>query len=264
MMEINNIFDEFCNKYRIRISPRDRFKAKITTPFGGLDSDPISFVAKLEDSKTLVLNDELLTYRFFDKNFYDPTSNALDIAMNILKTYGVDENEFKYIKKIDLSSNYWQEDVLDYITALIKLQDLIFLKKEIVIKEFLEIIKEYIKNNFDVKYKFYSQGIEAYDSESLYPVDIALSNDNKKFVNIYAINNHNKLTESTMSMMYYRYEAPQAEFYNISIFDELSKFAKGNKYKRLMALSDKALPDFGDFDKKILKEEINKRLGARL
>jgi len=260
MRDINTIFEEFCNRYRVKISPKDRFKAKIVTPFGGLDNDPIVFTAKLEDENTLILDDELSTYLYFDKNFYDPSSTAQDIMLKVLKNYGLEENEFKMTKKIDLNSNYYQEDILDFITAIIKLQDLTFLKKEIVVKEFLELVKKYIKDNYDVKYSYYSEGIKEFDSESLYPVDIALSNDNKKFVNIYAISSHSKLTESTLSMMYYRYEANEGDFYNISIFDELSKFAKGNKYKRLVALSDKTLPDFGDFDKKILLEEIDKRL----
>jgi len=261
MKEINKIFEEFCNDYRVKISPKNRYKAKIITPFGGLDSDPIVFNAQLENEKTLILDDALATYMFYDKNFYDPSSNAQDIMMTILKTYGLSEDEFKMRKIIDLNSKYWQEDILDYITALIKLQDLTFLKKEIILKEFLEIIKEYVRDNFDVKYRYFSEGIKQFDKESLYPVDIALSNDNKKFINIYAISSHSKLTESTLSMMYYRYEAQEGDFYNISIFDELLKFARGNKIKRLMALSDKTLADFGDFDKKILGEELHKRLG---
>lgn len=261
MKTINTIFEDFCNKYRVKISPKDKYKAKIITPFGGLDSDPIVFSAKLEDEDTLILDDMLSTYMYYDKNFYDPSSNAQDIMMNILKNYGLVEDNFKMNKKIDLTAKYWQEEILDYITALIKLQDITFLKKEIVLKEFLEIVTQYIKDNFDIKYSYFSKGIQQFDSENLYPVDIALSNDNKKFINIYAISSHAKLTESTLSMMYYRYEANQDDFFNISIFDELSKFAKGNKIKRLMALSDKSLADFGDFDKKILTEEIHKRLG---
>ncbi len=260
MRTIDTIFEDFCNQYRVKISPKDRYKAKIITPFGGLDSDPITFSVKLEDENTLLLDDMLSTYMYYDKSFYDPSSNAQDIMMDILKNYGLVEDNFRMNKKIDLTSKYWQEEILDYITALIKLQDVTFLKKETILKEFLEIIKQYIKDNFDVKYSYFSKGIKAFDSESLYPVDIALSNDNKKFINIYAISSHAKLTESTLSMMYYRYEANQGDFYNISIFDELSKFAKGNKIKRLMALSDKSLADFGDFDKKILGEEITKRL----
>ncbi len=260
MKTIDTIFEDFCNQYRVKISPKDRYKAKIITPFGGLDSDPITFSAKLEDENTLLLDDMLSTYMYYDKSFYDPSSNAQDIMMDILKNYGLVEDNFRMNKKIDLTSKYWQEEILDYITALIKLQDVTFLKKETILKEFLEIIKQYIKDNFDVKYSYFSKGIKAFDSESLYPVDIALSNDNKKFINIYAISSHSKLTEATLSMMYYRYEAEQGEFHNISIFDELSKFAKGNKIKRLTALSDKLLPDFGDFDKKILGEEITKRL----
>jgi len=260
MNKFNNIFEEFCNKYRVKISPKDKFKAKIITPFGGLDNDPISFIAKIQDDKTLLLDDGLSTYIYYDKYFYDPSSIAQDIIMDILKNYNLFEDNFRMQKKIDLTSKYWQEDISDYITALIKLQDLVFLKKEIIVKEFLEIVKEYIKNNLKTKYNYYSQGIEKFDSESLYPIDISLSNDNNKFVNIYAISSHSKLTESTLSMMYYRYEAKKGDFYNISIFDEFSKFAKGNKYKRLVALSDKTLPDFGDFDKKILIEEIDKRL----
>ncbi len=261
MNDIRDIFEEFCNKYRVKISPRDKYKAKIVTPFGGLDSDPIVFNAKLESENILVLDDALATYMYYDKNFYDPSSNAQDIMMTILKTYGLSENEFKMSKVINLNSKYWQEEILDYITALVKLQDLTFLKKEIVLKEFLEIIKQYIRENFQTQYSYFSEGIKPFDSESLYPVDIALSNDNQKFVNIYAISSHSKLTEATLSMMYYRYEAQEGNFYNISIFDELTKFTKGNKYKRLVALSDKTLPDFGDFDKKILSEEIHKRLG---
>ena len=260
MKNIDEIFKEFCNKYRVKISPKDKFKAKIITPFGGLDTDPITFSAKIENENTLILDDMLETYMYYDKSFYDPSSSAQDIIMGILKTYGLEEDNFKIKKEIDLNSKYWQEDILDYITALIKLQDITFLKKEIVVKEFLEIVKQYIKDNFDVKYRYFSQGIEKFDSESLYPVDISLSNDNKNFINLYAISSHSKLTEATLSMMYYRYEANEGSFYNISIFDELSKFAKGNKYKRLVALSDKTLPDFGDFDKKILTEEIEKRL----
>lgn len=261
MSDIRDIFEEFCNKYRVRLSPRDKFKAKITTPFGGLDSDPITFSAKLIDDNRIILNDDLATYIYYDKLFYDPSSNAQDIMMGVLKNYGVVENEFKFEKEINLQNKYWQEEILDYITALIKLQDITFLKKEVILKEFLEIIKQYVKENFDVKYSYFSEGIKQYDSESLYPVDIALSNDNQKFVNIYAISSHSKLTESTLSMMYYRYEADEGDFYNISIFDELSKFAKGNKIKRLLALTDKPLADFGDFDKKILGEEIHRRLG---
>lgn len=260
MKTIAEIFEEFCSQYRVKISPRDKFKAKIITPFGGLDSDPISFTVKQVDENTLLLSDELLTYRFYDKNFYDPTANALDIASSILKTYDMSEDEFKMTKSIDLSNSYWQEEILDFITGLIKLQDLTFLKRETVIKEFLEIVKEYIRTHFDVPYKYFGEGIKPYDTENLYPVDIALSNDNKNFINIYAINSQNKLTEATLSMLYYRYEATTSDFYNISIFDELSKFAKGSKYKRLVALSDKSLPDFGDFDKRILTEEIGKRL----
>jgi hypothetical protein len=261
MKKINEIFEEFCNRYRVKISPKDQYKAKIITPFGGLDSDPIVFNAKLENEETLILDDALATYMYYDKNFYDPSSNAQDIMMSILKTYGLIEDEFKMSKTIDLGSKYWQEEILDYITALVKLQDLTFLKKETILKEFLEIVKQYVKENFDVKYSYFSEGIKPFDSESLFPVDIALSNDNQKFVNIYAVSSHNKLTEATLSMMHYRYEAIGGEFYNISIFDELSKFAKGNKIKRLTALSDKLLPDFGDFDKKILGEELHKRLG---
>ena len=260
MKTIEDIFREFCNKYKVVISPKNRYKAKIITPFGGLDSDPIVFTATLIDETKLILDDMLLTYMYYDKAFYDPSSNAQDIMLNILKTYDTNEENFRIKKEINLQSNYWQEDIIDYITALIKLQDITFLKKEIVIKEFLEVVKQYIKNNFKVKYSYFSEGIKKFDSENLYPVDIALSNDNKKFINIYAISSHSKLTESTLSMMYYRYEAKEGEFYNISIFDELSKFAKGNKIKRLMALSDKTLADFGDFDKKILKEEIDKKL----
>jgi hypothetical protein len=261
MKEINKIFEEFCNNYRVKISPKNRYKAKIITPFGGLDSDPIIFNAQLENEQTLILDDALATYMFYDKNFYDPSSNAQDIMMTILKTYGLSEDEFKMRKIIDLNSKYWQEDILDYITALVKLQDITFLKKETILKEFLEIVKQYVKENFDVKYSYFSEGIKPFDSESLFPVDIALSNDNQNFVNIYAVSSHNKLTEATLSMMHYRYEAIEGEFYNISIFDELSRFAKGNKIKRLTALSDKLLPDFGDFDKKILGEELHKRLG---
>ena len=260
MKNINNIFENFCNNYRVKISQKDKFKAKIITPFGGLDSDPLSFSAKLEDENTLVLDDMLATYMYYDKSFYDPSSNAQDIMMSILKTYGLVETDFKMKKTIDLTSKYWQEDILDYITALIKLQDITFLKKEIIVKEFLEIVKQYIKDTFDVKYSYFSEGIKKFDSESLYPIDISLSNDNQNFINIHAISSQSKLTESTLSMMYYRYEANQGDFYNISIFDELSKFAKGNKIKRLMALSDKSLADFGSFEKKILTEEIEKRL----
>lgn len=260
MRTVEELFEKFCNQYRIKVSPRDKYRAKIITPFGGLDSDPISFTVQYVNEYTLVLNDEFLTYRYFDKNFYDPTSNALDIASTILKTYDINEDEFRMTKQIDLNSKYWREDILDFITGLIKLQDLTFLKRETIIKEFIEIVKEYVRSNFDTQYKYFGEGIKPFDTESLYPVDIALSNDNKKFVNIYAISSHSRLTEATLSMMYYRYEAPEAEFHNISIFDELSKFAKGSKYKRLVALSDKSLPDFGDFDKKILTEEINKRL----
>jgi len=261
MRDIKDIFEEFCNRYRVKISPKDKFKAQIVTPFGGLDSDPIVFNARLEGENTLVLDDALATYMFYDKNFYDPSSNAQDIIMTILKTYGLDEDEFKMIKTVNLGSKYWQEEILDFITALVKLQDLTFLKKETVLKEFVEIVKRFIKENFHAKYSYYSGGIKPFDSENLYPVDIAISNDNKNFVTIYAISSHSKLTEATLSMMYYRYEAQEGSFYNISIFDEMSKFAKGNKYKRLVALSDKTLPDFGDFDKKILAEEIHKRLG---
>ena len=260
MRDIKEIFEEFCQKYRVKLSPRNNFKAQIVTPFGGLDSDPIIFNAELIDENILILDDALSTYMFYDKNFYDPSSNAQDIMMSVLKTYGLNENEFKMIKTIDLNSQYWQEEILDFITALIRLQDLTFLKKEIIVKEFVEIVKQYIKENFTTQYRYFSEGIKPYDPENLYSVDIALSNDNKNFVSIYAISSHTKLTESTLSMMYYRYEAVEGSFYNISIFDELSKFAKGNKYKRLVALSDKTLPDFGDFDKKILAEEIHKRL----
>ena len=107
MKKINEIFEEFCNRYRVKISPKDQYKAKITTPFGGLDSDPIVFNAKLENENTLILDDALATYMFYDKNFYDPSSNAQDIMMTILKTYGLIEDEF--MKWFEVNKNKFNE-----------------------------------------------------------------------------------------------------------------------------------------------------------
>lgn len=257
---INKIFEEFCNSYRIKVSPKNKHRAKIITPFGGLDSDPISFtVTQISDTK-ITLCDELLTYMYFDRNFYSPTDNALDMMMKITKNYGLTVDSFKYYKTVDISSQYWKEDIVDFITALIKLQDITFLKKEIIVKEFLELIKDFINKEFNVKHKIFSKGIPSVDEDSLYPIDISLSNDNQKFINIYAISNNNRLSDSTISMMYYRYETPEIDCYNISIFDDLSQFTQGNKYKRLFGFSDKILGDFGNSDKKILTEEINKRI----
>jgi len=260
MSSIQEIFEEFCNKYRFKLSPNNKFKAKIITPFGGLDNDPISFIVEQVDEETLILNDGLSIYRFYDKNFYDPSDNALDIAKSILKQYETNNDEFKFVKTIKLSSDIWREEILDYITALIRLQDLTFFKRETIIKEFLEIVREFIKDNVKAEYRYFSQGIERFDPDNLYPVDVALSNDNINFINIYAISSHPKLTESALSMMYYRYEAKEGRFFNITIFDELSKFAKSNKLKRLYSLSDKQLIEFGDIEKKVLLEEIDKHL----
>ncbi len=258
---IEKIFKEFCNSYRIKMSHKDsKFKAKIITPFGGLDSNPITFTVRQITENKLLLCDELSTYMYFDRNFYSPTDNALDFMMKISKTYGLYLENFHYYKEIDISSSYWKEDIIDFITALIKLQDIVFLKKEVIVKEFLEIIKEFINAHFDVRYKTFAQGIQSLDSDNLYPVDISLSNDKNNFVNIYAISNNNRLNDATISMMYYRYEAPkEMSFYNISIFDDLNHFTQGNKYKRMLAMSDKTLGDFKDFDRKILSEELRKK-----
>jgi len=202
---IKEIFERFCNEYKIKISPKNKFKAKITTPFGGLDNDPISFTAEIDESY-LILNDNYLIYRNYDKNFYDPTNTALDIINNILKTYNIDEKEFKFTKKIPLDSNYLKEEIIDYITALVRLQDITFLKREIIIKEFSDIVENFIKNNVNSKYSYFNQSLSPFDNENIYPVDIALSNDNKKFFVIHTITNTNKLNEATISMMYYRYE----------------------------------------------------------
>lgn len=237
-----------------------KFKAKIITPFGGLDSNPITFTVRQITENKLLLCDELSTYMYFDRNFYSPTDNALDMMMKITKNYGLTVDSFKYYKTVDISSQYWKEDIVDFITALIKLQDITFLKKEIIVKEFLELIKDFINKEFNVKHKIFSKGIPSVDEDSLYPIDISLSNDNQKFINIYAISNNNRLSDSTISMMYYRYETPEIDCYNISIFDDLSQFTQGNKYKRLFGFSDKILGDFGNSDKKILTEEINKRI----
>ena len=67
------------------------------------------------------------------------------------------------------------------------------------------------------------------------------------------------MNEATISMMYYRYET-NANLYNISIFDEAKKFFKGNKYKRLWALSDKMFDSFGKFERKVFLEEVEKKL----
>jgi hypothetical protein len=260
MSTIETIFEDFCNKYRLRFSPKNKYKAKIITPFGGLDSDPITFIVEQIDENKFVLDDGLSIFRFFDQNFYDPSDNAMDIAYGILKQYNVNESQYHFIKNIDLSSSYWQEEILDYITALVRLQDLTFLKREVVFKEFVEIVREYVKNHFKPKHMYISQGIPKYDSDNLYPIDISLTNTEKNYINIYVISNQGRLTESTISMMYYRYEVQDSNFYNISIFDNFDKFFKMAKFKRLSALTDKILADFGDHSKKIMMEEIEKRL----
>ena len=80
MSTIETIFEDFCNKYRLRFSPKNKYKAKIITPFGGLDSDPITFIVEQIDENKIVLDDGLSIFRFFDQNFYDPSDNAMDIA----------------------------------------------------------------------------------------------------------------------------------------------------------------------------------------
>jgi len=257
-MDIKSIFEKFCNEYKVKISPKNRFKAKIITPFGGLDSEPITFIAEI-DEKYLYLNDNLAIYRFYDRNFYDPSNNALDIISSILKNYGIEENEFYFTKKIPLNDKFLNEEILDYITGLIKLEDIVFLKREIIFKEFGEIVENFIKENLNAKYRYFHESIKPFDDENLYPVDIALSNDNKNFIAIHIITSHNKINEATISMMYYRYET-EAKLYNISIFEEAKKFFKGNKYKRLLALSNKILDSFGNFEKKILIEEAKEQL----
>lgn len=257
-MDIKSIFEKFCNEYKVKISPKNKFKAKIITPFGGLDSDPITFIAEIDD-KYLYLNDNLSIYRFYDKNFYDPSNNALDIISSILKNYGMEENDFYFTKKIPLNDEFLNEEILDYITGLIKLEDIVFLKREIIFKEFAEIVESFIKENINAKYKYFHESIKPFDDEDLYPVDIALSNDNKNFIAIHIITSQNKMNEATISMMYYRYET-DALLYNVSIFDEAKKFVKGNKYKRLWALSDKIFDSFGKFERKILLEEAEKKL----
>jgi hypothetical protein len=257
-MNIKSIFAKFCNEYKIKISPKNKFKAKIVTPFGGLNSDPITFIAEL-DENYLYLNDNLSIYRFYDKNFYDPSNNALDIISSIIKNYEIEEENFYFTKKIPLNSPYFNEEILDYITGLIKLEDIIFLKREIIFTEFLEIVENFIKENLNTKYKYFNESIKAFDDENLYPVNIALSNDNKNFVVINILTSQNKMNEATISMMYYRYET-NANLYNISIFEETKKLIKGNKHKRILALSDKILDSFGNFEKKILIEEVERRL----
>jgi len=255
---IKEIFEKFCNEYRVKISPKNKYKAKIITPFGRLNNDPVSFIAEI-DGEYLYLDDNLSIYRFFDANFYDPSNNALDLMSFILRYYDLEEDEFHFKKKIPLNSKNLHNEILDYITALLRLEDIVFLKREHILKEFAEIVEKYIKENVTAKYKYFHESLKPFDDENLYPVDIALSNDNKNFVAIHIITSTNKINEATISMMYYRYET-EANLYNVSIFDELTKYVKSNKTKRVFALTDKVLESFGNFEKKILLEEIKHKL----
>ena len=139
------------------------------------------------------------------------------------------------------------------------LSNIVFLKREHILKEFAEIIEKYIRENVNVRYKYFHESLKPFDDEDLYPVDIALSNDNKNFITIHIISSSNKINEATISMMYYRYET-NATLYNVSIFDELPKYVKSNKIKRVFALTDKVLDSFGNFEKKILLKEIENNL----
>lgn len=109
--------------------------------------------------------------------FYSPTDNALDFMMKISKTYGLYLENFHYYKEIDISSSYWKEDIIDFITSTNQTTRYCFSKKRSYSERILEIIKEFINAHFDVRYKTFAQGIQSLDSDNLYPVDISLSND---------------------------------------------------------------------------------------
>ena len=258
MDTINNILDKLCKEFIVE-KTRSKFKYKITTPFVYPNGEFVEFLIEIIDENTIILDDLSNTYKYFDLNFFEPTSTAQDKISDICKSFQI-TNSDSFSKIISLNSKYYIHDIYDFINSLIRLSDIIYYKHSQKDKNsFIFDLVSFIKDGVEAKYKYFSAGIKPYDNDDEFKVDIALSNDNEKWVLVNGIRNQNQATEKNLSIVHYKYEL-HVEMESILVFENLETFSKGKKINRLLNYADTTIPTFDKMGQSRLEEVVNKRL----
>lgn len=257
-MKMNDLLEKLCKEYLVK-ETRNKYKYRIVTPFTMPNGESISFTIEFRSDNEILLDDAALIYRYFDLNFFEPKTSAIDSISDICKSFKILNND-SFAKIINLTDRYAIYDFYDFINALIRLSDIVFYKSAQREKnDFIERLNEFIKEHLSAQFRYFREGIKPYDKNDDFVVDAALSNDNKKWVILNGIYTPSKATEINLSLMYYKHEQG-LDIESILVFDDLDKYAKKSKINRLLNYTDTTIATFDEQGRKRLEEVIKKRL----
>lgn len=257
-MTVNELLEKLCKEYILK-ETRSKYKYRLVTPFTMPNGEAISFTVEIKNENEILLDDAALVYRYFDLNFFEPKTSALDSIGEICKNFGISSAD-SFSKIINTNDKFAIYDFYDYINAIIRLSDILFFKTAQKEKsDFLDRFREFIKNNLTAEYRYFREGIKPYDANDDFVVDAALSNDNQKWVIVNGIYTPSNATEINLSLMYYKYKM-KLDVESILIFDDLDKYAKRSKINRLLNDSDTTIATFDEQGQKKLEDVVRKRL----
>jgi hypothetical protein len=257
-MSVDTLLEALCKEYTLS-KTRNKFKYKLTTPFSMPNGELIEFIIMIINDNEILLDDMAFVYRYYDMNFFDPKSNALDKITDICKSFAV-STDSSFTKLVNVKSPYAIYDVYDFINALIRLSDVVFFKPQNREKShFIEDLIGFVKTEINAQFKFISAGIKPFDKDDEFKVDIALSNNKINWVVVNGVLNHSQALETNLSIIHYKYEL-NIDVESILVFENLDQFSKGKKINRLLNYADTTIPHFDATGQKRLKEIAEKRL----
>lgn len=259
MTKIEELLKKLCKDFIIE-ETRSKFKYKIVTPFTLPGGESISFIAQIISENEILLDDKALIFRYFDLNFFEPKNIAIQSMDEICKNFGIVSGD-SFQKIIDVNDRFGSYDFYDYLNALIRLSDILMFKLEARERnDFIERLINYVKQEFDVKFRYFSEGIKPYDPKNDFKVDIALSKNEDKWVLINGIYSQSRIPEINLSLMHYKYQQ-KLNIESILVFDNMDGYTKsGGKLNRLLNYIDTPIPTFDNDGMNRLHEIIEKRL----
>ena len=216
LIEIEKEFkNKVCDEIHLFQEGVNRFK--VFTPFSFEDGDRFSIIIKNTNGKWF-LSDEghtlmHLSYEIDEKDY--KSGNRDKIISNIISSYSLSDNSGELIMPV--VDNDFGDALYSFIQALVRISDVTYLNREIVLSTFLDDFKNFIGGIVPADRLSLEWFNEEHDPHGMYQVDCRV-NGMEKPLFIYGLNNDDKVRDSTIAL--HQFERWGLSFRAIGVFED--------------------------------------------
>lgn len=207
-----------CSEIRIVTEGQDRFH--IFTPFRFNDGDRYVIILKKKDNEW-ILSDEAHTFMHISYRLdidYLSEGTRSEIIDTVKNEFFIEEDDGELFIKI--RNEGYGHALFNFLQAISKIYDTLYLSRDRVISAFIEDLKDTIQEIIPQDKVISNWHDPNLDPEGKYAVDYKIDGGNVP-VFVFALNSNKKIDDATITILWY--EQKGVKFYSIGMYENQEK-----------------------------------------